>query len=411
MRKLLLLGLLLIPPTALGVLTRSEAQPATGDAKQPKLRDARSLPEVAQPIFSSGLRALEWLKLTNKPDGRFVYGFQPALRVQLDGDNFLSQAGALFALARASRYYRDAHGAARASQGLLTLKLQTTLDPTDKSIRYTAAPPEGLNRLSANGMLVLAVHELPDLEKHADQVKFADELCNYLRLQQKDDGSLFVAVGNVMIKSSDEADAEHAGWALHGIIRSQKHRPADWKLEMLRKARTYYHTYWQGSKHLSTVCSHTAAFAEAYVQTKEQAFADTVFAMNDWLAGLQYREAFDSSRRHWTGGFPRQAARAETAAPDISSAAAAESLAEACRVAKLAGDLPRAQRYERALLTCFNFLLRLQYSSQNTDHFVDSFRPMVLGAFHVSHQDGNIRIDATQHTLCAMVQYLEGVAE
>src|SRR5687767_4352108 len=56
-------------------------------------RDGSKLPATAQPIFFSAHRAMDWLKLANKPDGRFVYGFLPALRVPMEGDNFQSQAG------------------------------------------------------------------------------------------------------------------------------------------------------------------------------------------------------------------------------------------------------------------------------------------------------------------------------
>jgi hypothetical protein len=380
-------------------------------AVKAKPREAASVPESAQPIYFSAARALEWLKLTNKPDGRFVFGFQPALRVRLDGDNLISQAGATFALARASRYFRDERGTAIATQAALTLvDLEWTTDAADKSTRFPVPPATVLNRLSANGMLLSAIHELPAPENYKDLLKHADPLANYLRLQQREDGSLFVGAGNNTIRSaSDEIDAEHAGWALQGVIRSQKHRPAAWKLEMLRKARPYYHTVWQGTKNLSTVCSHTPAYAEAYVQTKDAAFADTVFKMADWLVGLQYREDFDSSRKHWTGGFPSRADKKD--APDISSALTAECLAEACRVAKHHGDLFRLQRYERALLINLHFLRGLQYTPAKAEHFVEAFRPSVVGAFHASHQDGNVRIDYTQHALCAMVQYLEGVVE
>ena len=51
------------------------------DTPLPKVRDGSKLPETAQPIFFSAARGMEWLKLANKPDGRFVYGFQPSLRV------------------------------------------------------------------------------------------------------------------------------------------------------------------------------------------------------------------------------------------------------------------------------------------------------------------------------------------
>jgi hypothetical protein len=428
MRKTWLLLWLVIPFAILGFLFSSQAQtppsekkvlPGTlirpAEAPAAKPRDGSKMPETAQPIFFSAHRAMEWLKRTLKRDGRFVYGFQPALCVQLDGDNFASQAGATFALARAARYYRDEGGTVKARQALLTLKMETMLDPEDKtkSIRYTAAPPSAVNRLSSHGLLVSAVHELDRPEKCTDLLEMADGLCNYLRQQQRPDGSLFMSAGSGLVKSgTDEVDAEHAGWALQGVVRSQKHRPAAWKLELVRKARAFYHTQWQGSKNIATVCSHTPAYAQAYVLTNDSAFAQTVFAMNDWLVGLQYPDDFESARKHWGGGFQRcHDGKPEPVAPDISSALPAESLADACRVAKLAGDLPRLQRYERALIQNVHFLMSLQYTTAKTQHFVDPFRPSIMGAFHASHQDGNLRIDYTQHALCAMVQYLDAVIE
>jgi hypothetical protein len=413
---------LIVPLALVGLFVHGQAQtpapppgvPTRAPAGDLKPRDGDKLPETAQPIFFSAHRAMEWLKLTNKPDGRFVYGFQPALRVQLEGDNFQSQAGATLALARASRYYRDGRGSAIARQAALTLlDLETVADPQDVTIRYTAAPPTAVERLSSHGLLVCAIHELADSDKSKDLLDKADQLCNYLRQQQRTDGTLAVTVGaNVLKSGSADLDAERAGWALQGVIRSHKQRPAAWKLDMLRRARSAYAAAWQHNKGIAIVCSHTPAYAEAYAQTREPAFAETVFAMNDWLVGLQYREEVDSPRRHWNGGFRRcNEGKIEQATPDISSARCAESLADACRVAKLMGDLPRYDRYERALLHNAHFLMSLQYTSARTQHFVEKFRPSILGAFHASHQDGNIRIDYTQHALCAMVQYLDRVVD
>src|SRR5207302_2751868 len=70
----------------------------------------------------------------------------------------------------------------------------------------------------------------------------------------------------------------------------------------------------------------------------------------------------------WTDG------KAVVAAPQISSAAYAEALAEACRVARKAGDLPRYQRDREVLERCLQFLTRLQYTDANTQHFADWYR-------------------------------------
>jgi hypothetical protein len=374
-------------------------------------RDPAKLPDVAQPIFFSAYRAMEWLKLKNRPDGRFVYGFQPALRVALDGDNFLSQAGATFALARSSRYYRDERGATIARQAALALLNQETVLDKDGATRYTAAPPQGLDRLAAHGLLISAIHELATPGK--ELLEQADQLCNYLRTTQRPDGSLVVSEGSTLLKSgSEEHDAMQAGWALQAIIRSHKRQPAPWKLEMLKQARVHYMKQWEANKNSAMIHTHAPAYAEAFVLTKDAAYAGAVFTMNEWLIGLQYREEFDASRKHWTGGFPRYVnGKPQQTPPDIWSSLAAESLAEACRVAKLQGDLARAQRYERALLLNLRFVLSLQYTRYKTEHFAEKFRPEILGAFHASHQDGNVRLDYTQHPLCAMVQYLDVVIE
>lgn len=413
---------LLIPFVFLGLFVHSHGQtqpePPIKEAthlvpaKNAKPRDPAKLSEMAQPIYYSAQRAMDWLKRANRPDGRFVYGFQPALRVQLDGDNFQSQAGAAFALARSARYYQDEGCTVRARAAILALLMETITDPPgDKaaSVRHVAAPPFAVNRLSSHGLLMSAIYELDCPDRCPDLLANADQLGNYLRAQQRADGALFVLNGTTMLKSgSDENDAEHAGWALQGIARSHKLRPAEWKLELLRKARAHYVAQWQQNKNLATVCTHTPAFAEAYVLTKDNAFKDTVYAMNDWLLTLQYRDDFDSARKHWAGGFQRfREGKAEHAVPDTRSALPAESLAEACRVARHAGDLARLKTYEQALVRNIHFLMSLQYTTAKTQHFVDPFRPSVLGAFHASHQDGNIRIDYTQHALCAMVQYLE----
>jgi hypothetical protein len=384
-------------------------------AKGPALprRDVSKLPEPAQPIYYSAASAAEWLKRANKPDGSFVYGFQPSLRVLIDGDNFVSQAGAVLSLARASRYLRDEGGTAKARQAILTLLLQTMPDPQNPRVRYTAAPPGAVNRLAGLGLLVSAIHELARPQECKDLLDQADQLCNYLREQQHADGSLFLSQGKELIKSgSVQVDAENAGLALQGIIRSNQQRPAAWKLDALRKARMFYAKAWQNDKSFALVVTHAPAYAEAFMQTKDAGYAETVFAMNDWLVGLQYREEFDSSRKHWNGGFPRiENGQPQAGAPDISSASAGESLAEACRVAKALGDLPRLQRYERALIANLHFVMSLQYNGPKTQHFVEAYRPSVLGAFHASHQDGNLKLDYTLHPLCAMVQYLDTVVE
>ena len=124
----------------------------------------------------SAQRATEWLLRCNKPDGRFVYGFSPSLRQPLDEDSYLTQIRAAVALARAARFFGNADANATARQALLTLLLNTTVDPGAKHIRYSVPPSNFVNRPAAAGLLVLAVAELPASPEIGADLIVADAL-------------------------------------------------------------------------------------------------------------------------------------------------------------------------------------------------------------------------------------------
>jgi hypothetical protein len=362
--------------------------------------DLRKLTLAQRQFYLSGQRGAEWLQRANRPDGRFVFGHVPALRTSLEGNDYLAQAGAALALARASHTFADERSAAIARQALLTLLLDTINDPQDASLRYTRLPSELLDRVAAAGMLVSAIHELPDPGK--DLLEQSNGLCLYLRSQQKSDGSLSSPASR-----SGEA---YSGVALYGLLRSQQHLPASWKMDSVHKARQYYMAGWHKQKSLDFITWHSAAYTEAYLQTKERAFADSVFEMNDWLCTLQY-DRFNLPNPLWLGGFKHwQEGREALTAPDMDSARCALSLAQACRTARQAGDVPRWQRYRAALEMCLHFVSTLQYNEGNTQHFVPEYRPVLVGAFHPSHQNGDLRLDCTQQAVAALTHYCKHLA-
>ncbi len=413
MRRLQCGGLVLLAALVCGAPAQEKGAviPAAHVAPAARKRDLTQWPVAQQQFHYSAQLATEWLRRHNKPDGRFYYGFLPALFVPMEGDNYIHQAAATGALARAARYLGDDASTAIARQALLTLLLETTADPKDPQQRYTAHPPPLVNRLAGNGTLLRAIHELSAPGK--DLLEQSDQLAGYIIRQQRSDGALPPPNGETPPNGTREATVlaesacQAAGLALDGVIRSHQHRPGAAKVELLRKALPYYLLQWQKHPNMPLAVSHTPAYAEAYRITKVPAFAEAVFALNDWLCSLQY-----TTNDAWVGGFPAwENGQALRIAPDIRSAACAESLAEACRVARAANDLARYQRYRGALEQCLQFLLTLQYAPARTRHFAADCRPFVLGAFFASRQDGNLRLDYTQMSLAALAVYLEQVAE
>ncbi len=377
--------------------------PAKGPA-----RDFSKLGPLQKEMLGSCQRGADWLYRINGLKGRFLYGYLPALKTEMEGDNYLRQVGAAFALARAARFLGEERYAARATQAILTLLDETVTDSSDPQERHTALPSAVVNRLGAAGLLVLAINELP--APQPDLLDKSEQLCNWIHRQARVDGSLRcndAADGDKPEGDDTDCVSEYPGLALFAVLRSQKHRPASWKVELARKAAAYYRPWWNAHRNTAFVPWQTAAGAEAYAQTKEPAFAAFVYEMNDWLCGLQY-DQIEPHRLAWYGGFMGWSdGKAVDSPPTVGSAACAESLAEACRVARSAADVPRHQRYTEVLERGLQFVVRLQYTDANAQHFAEWYRPRLVGAFHASFRDGNLRIDYTQHALSALVGYLE----
>ena len=375
-------------------------------APLPPPRDFSRLTPLQQDMLLSAQRGAEWLCRMNTVKGRFIHGLDPALPdVVLEGDNYLRQAGAAFALARAARYLGEDRYTARSTQAVLALLDETVVDPKDPQVRCTALPSPLVNRLGAAGLLVLAINELPDPQ--ADLLQSSEQLCNYIRRQARPDGSLACTDAADGPPAADPVEAVNAypGVAMYALIRSQGRRPAAWKTEVVRKAVAYYRPWWQAHKNMDFVPWQTAACSEAYLLSRDQAFADFVFEMNDWLCGLQY--SLDPQHELWLGGFKGWAdGRPTDAPPTVGTAFFAEGLADACRTARQAADLDRYRRYQGTLVMGLQFTTRLQYTEAD-NQFADWYRPRLVGGFHASARDGLLRIDYTQHALSALVQYLD----
>lgn len=405
-----------IPPTSPAALP---AVPATGTPAAPAPLLPAAAPRAAttdsddapsplrEQIEFSGRRGADWLFRMNTVKGRFVPGLVPALNTVMDNDNYLRQAGAAFALARAARATREEAYAARATQALLTLLDETVTDSATPPARHTPLPSAAVNRLAAAALLVLAIHELP--APQADLLEKSDQLCQFLRTRQKADGSFAVSDADEPPAGDPAVPQAAPGQALYALMRSQQHRPASWKVEAVRKALDFHAAQWKTQKSLDAVPWQTAAYAEAFLYTKEPAYAEFVGQMNDWLCELQY-DRLDPRHPEWLGGFMDWAdGKPQAAVPRASSAGLAESLAGACRVARASADLARFRRYTECLERSLQFLTSLQYTDANTQHYSPWFRQRLLGGFHASHQDGDLPIDATQHAVSAMMLYLTEV--
>jgi hypothetical protein len=171
-----------------GQAAAGSSSPATAAAAAVRVTDELAkLAPLQQQMYLTARRGADWLCRTNQSDGRFMHGYLPALKAPLEGDHYLRQEGAAFALARAAHFLRHERYAAVARQAILTLLLETATDPQDPQVRHTNLPPLLINQLGAAGLLVLAINELPTPAE--DLLEQSEQLCAFIRKQQGTDGA------------------------------------------------------------------------------------------------------------------------------------------------------------------------------------------------------------------------------
>src|SRR5205823_3494673 len=115
----------------------------------------------------------------------------------------------------------------------------------------------------------------------------------------------------------------------------------------------------------------------------------------------------------WAGGF-RSVVNGQQVdgPPGPETGLYVQSLACAYQLNRHVPDLAREAKYKAAVADAAQFLCGLQYLEANTRHFENSFRAnMLIGGFHLSPTDGNLRIDATGMAITGLLRFLSSGAE
>jgi hypothetical protein len=69
-------------------------------------------------------------------------------------------------------------------------------------------------------------------------------------------------------------------------------------------------------------------------------------------------------------------------------------------------DVERYEKYRSTLIRALQFVSTLQFTDPNTLHIAANYRLMLVGGFHPTHSDGNLRVDQTAQAVSAFIQFL-----
>ncbi len=316
----------------------------------------------------------------------------------MPGDTDLRQAYGALALAQAAKFTGDDRAAAVARQAVLALLASAPLDPADPNTRVPAPTLASGNRVGFAAVLALAICDIPDAD--AQLLAEAERLRGFLRKACRADGSVEYA-GRDRPRGGERIPRAGAGRdhdQPQGPARAVEARSGVEGPHLLPRRLP------QGSAPAARGHTHTGP---RRFPTRRPKVAGTVFELNDWLCGQQYAAAFPRNPT-WAGGF-RGVANGQPAdtEPTCDSAACLASLGWAYAVTAPNADVARAERYRQAVQDAALFVTALQYDEPNTRHFENTFRAnVVIGGFHLSPSDGDLRVDAAGRCVSGLLRYL-----
>jgi hypothetical protein len=163
---------------------------------------------------------------------------------------------------------------------------------------------------------------------------------------------------------------------------------------------------WKNQKETAPYPWRILALHEAFKTSSEKPYAELAFELADRLSAMQY-DQIDPRKPAWYGGMKTLSAQGVELMPGVMSCILAESFAVACLTAQLSADSARHDKYMQRLAQALQFSQTIQYTESNAIHFAEWFRPRVLGGFHNSPQDGDLRLDYTSHCVAAYALYLQ----
>lgn len=377
----------LLPVDARQPVGNVRATPATAAWARQLEQDPRALSPLANQVLQASRRGCDWLVRANTTKGIFTSGIDPATATEPPATP-MGQVKAAWSLARASAAFGDERYEMRALQALLACLEETLEEAGDPQARHTAAPSVVISRPAGTACLLAAICALE--KPPAELLDKADQLARYLSKP---------AVLAAMAAAS-KVEPSTPFLAAHALLSSNRHRPASWKLDAARAAVGVQVPAEQQAGAAAWMLMATSDLAK-----HDSAASQRVGSLAQSLISRQM-DKVDARHPGWFGGWSsgRTLANGELEAPTcVASAEAIWALAEAATVARQEGDLNLHQKLKDGMDRGSQFLLQLQLTDANTQHFAEWFRPKLAGGFRPGPGSTTLTLDQNHAALAALL--------
>jgi len=336
-------------------------------------------------------RMLAWARANQASDGRLPYKYWPSRGAYADSDNVIRQMLATLGLVRAARAFGSDDLRTRAAANLARNLTAYLVDCGD----HAAMTCGGKGKLGATALAALCI-----LEHAGTTGAHADTLANLragIDRQWQSDGAF-----RTFFWPPERNDNQnfYPGEALLFYAVLHAHTGDSDVLARAMASFRYYRAWHRQHPNPAFVPWHTQAYVRLYRACGEPELRDFVFAMNDWLCGIQ-QWGGNLAPDLW-GRFYAPAKPAYGPPHAASTGVYLEGLGDAYALAAETGDTARAERYRTAIRRGLRSLRQLQVVSE-ADMFYMQQRTPVHGAIRTEAYNNEIRLDNMGHAMLALL--------
>ena len=373
-------------------------QAAPGDEAVSLLRGLTPVPlaDANAPTLDAAITELaRYMSYRQRPDGLFSYQYEPASDAYSDDDNLVRQIGAAVAMAIDARCSRRSASLA-AAEAAIRFHLQGLTDVPGQPDAAFLSTADGQNKLGATALLALALAEHPQPDKYAS---IRQRLIRAMLWLQRPSGMFVTAFPPAEALNAQDY---FPGEALLAMASHHALQPTADVIDAFDQAMEFYRVYFHNVPSPAFVSWQVQAYARMAGHTQRRDYVAYVFELTDWLAARQLTPDNCRYPDLWGGIASYQPGRA-----GVATAAYLEGFADALRLARAAGDVERAARYEKLVRLAARFVLQLQVRPAET-YFVRSPKDAV-GGIRTAPALNLLRIDHAQHGLIGLIKAREAL--
>jgi hypothetical protein len=337
----------------------------------------------------------DYLTRAVKPDGAFVYSFLPKSNTERDDYNIIRHAGTVYAMAEAYAVSQDPALLDAIQRAADYLVASTVACPGQTSGADTLCVVEdGWVKLGGNALAVVALAEYTAVTGDERYLPVLTQLADWIREAQRADGS-FVQKVYVSTNEVDDIDSQYyPGEAILAMTRLYALDGDPLWLDVAENATRYLITVRDAEKSTDDLIhDHWLLYAinDLYRVRQDPLYLEHAMRIAEAIVTSQNRAP---EYQDWLGSYYRPPRSTPTATRS-------EGL---CAAYQLARDYESALTAERILDVLefgIRFQLQTQFQPESAMYVRDPQR--VLGGFHRSLDNFEIRIDYVQHNISSLL--------